>query len=62
MADAWRSVQYVVASGLPKTVTLYRLDAGGRRWRLFDLAPGKLRVFDGWARQRLLAVQTSDGP
>jgi hypothetical protein len=62
VADAWRPVPYIVASGLPETDTLYRLGPGGQRWRLFDLAPGKLRVFDGWPHQRLLAVQAPDGP
>jgi hypothetical protein len=61
MEDVWRSAEYLVASDLRRPVTLYQLGANDRRFRIFDLAPGRVRLFDAWGRPRLLAVEAGTG-
>jgi len=61
MEKFWRSVPSTVVNELAVPVSVDRVAETGRRFRLFDLAPGQSKPFDAWDGMGLIAVDQLDG-
>jgi hypothetical protein len=61
MEKFWRSTPTTVVNAFPVPVSVDRVAETGRRFRLFDLLPGKERQFDGWEGMALIATDQLDG-
>jgi hypothetical protein len=57
----WRPVKYRVVNESTFPVSLERRAESGRRFRLFDLMPGKEKAFEGWEGMSLAATDLLDG-
>jgi hypothetical protein len=51
----------MVINEFPFPVSIDRIAATGRRFRLFDLLPGKEKAFDAWTGMTLIATDLLDG-
>jgi hypothetical protein len=61
MERFWRSARSRAVNELSVPVAVDRLAESGRRFRLFDLWPGKEKEFDGWEGVALIATDLLDG-
>ncbi len=61
MEQFWRSIPATVVNEFPFPMSVDRVAASGRRFRLCDLLPGKERAFDAWEGMTLVATDQLDG-
>ncbi|HEY1379562.1 MAG TPA: hypothetical protein VGF55_22350 [Gemmataceae bacterium] len=61
MEKFWRSIPSTVVNEFDFPVSVDRVAENGRRFRLFDLLPGKEKAFDAWEGMTLVATDQLDG-
>jgi hypothetical protein len=61
MDSFWCSIRSSVVNEFPVPASVDRVAETGRRFRLFDLLPGREKAFDGWEGMSLVATDLLDG-
>ncbi len=61
MDSFWRPEKWRIANDLPWPVSVDRVAKTGRRFRAFDLMPGKEKALDGWAEMAVVVTDMLDG-